>query len=105
MKNEYVKQYNTFFNELCETKKRLSNELSEVDLQQQDILHFLEFEKCDAVTMVKATKKLKLVRQKRREIKNKYQVVVIMCDRLKSTIKNEDVTNGDYKTDIIKEFV
>jgi hypothetical protein len=105
MKNEYVTQYNTFFNELCATKKRLSKELSDIDLQQQDILHFLEFEKCDAVTMVKATKKLKEVRKKRREIKNKYQVVYVMCERLKNPIKNENFADGDYKTDVIKEFM
>ena len=78
--------------------------LSVCDLQQEDILHFIELEKCDAVAMARATKKLKLVRQKRREIKQELAVVAVVCDRLNTTLKEKDFVPGVYKTDVIKDI-
>lgn len=104
MKNKYVKEYNTYFTEKCKRKQELIKMLSQCDLQQEDILHFIELEKCDAVSMAKATKQLKIVRQKRREIKNELAVVAVICDRLKTTLEDKDFVGGVYKTDIIKEI-
>ena len=103
MKNEYISQYNVFFEKLIKQREELKGKLCRCDLEQEDILHFIEFEKYDAITMVKLVKKLKNVRQRRREIKDQYQVAQMMCDRLKNQSKNED-RSYNYRTDITKEF-
>lgn len=103
MKNEYISQYNVFFADIKKKKDELLEELSKCDLEQEDILHFIEFEKYDAITMVKLVKKLKDVRQRRRVVKDKYQAVQIVHDRLKGQVKNED-RNYNYRSDIVKEF-
>lgn len=55
------------------TDKQLNNkneELKEIDMQQQDILHYIEAKKLNAGGYAKAGKLLKDVRAKRRKIKN-----------------------------------
>lgn len=55
------------------TDKQLNNkneELKEIDMQQQDILHYIEARNLNAGGYAKAGKLLKDVRAKRRKIKN-----------------------------------
>lgn len=64
--NEYVSNLRKRFKELDKFK-------SDYDLAEQDILHYIEFEKYDAATGSRLLKKLKEVRISRREIKDEYE--------------------------------
>lgn len=80
--NEYVSSLRKRYNEIIGTQ-------SKYDLAEQDILHFIEFEKCDAVTGSKLLKKLKEVRILRREIKNECEELQSILDKIdKSGLKN-----------------
>ncbi len=61
---------------------RCISALSKMDLIEQDLLHFIEFETCDAATGYCIFAKLKEVRQRRREIKDNMELLQIICDRL-----------------------
>lgn len=50
-------------------RKQLSTKVSEYDLQEQDLLHYIENEVCNAVDLVKIATKLKDIRKKRRVYK------------------------------------
>ena len=71
----YIEEYNAYLMKIKKKHSELNQKLSAVDLEEQDILHFIEFEKCDAVTMMKLMKKLKDVRTRRREIKDEVDKV------------------------------
>lgn len=45
-------------------RKQLSTKVSEYDLQEQDLLHYIENEVCNAVDLVKIATKLKDIRKK-----------------------------------------
>ncbi len=60
----------------------LSKRLSELDLMQEDLLHFIEFEKCDACTGYKVFAMLKEVRAQRREVKDELDAVNAIRQRL-----------------------
>lgn len=57
------------FDDIEAYENELSQKLSNYDLQQQDLLHYLENEICDAVDLVKIATKLKSIRQQRRVCK------------------------------------
>ena len=105
MQKEQVVKFNAYFSEIDKRRKELVKKESELDLKQQDILHFLETESYDAVIMVKATKKLKLLRQERRIVKQELSVVHTIYDRMKKPIQEQKFTGGIYKTDIIKDLL
>jgi hypothetical protein len=106
MSIDYRKEYNEYRERLWARKKELEAQLSDVDLKQQDILHFLENEKCDAVTMVRLAKRLKTLRTERRLIKNEYVELEPVCNRLTNAIKaKEKKDTYTYKTDIIVECI
>lgn len=87
--------------------KQRSNELaqlqSQYDQEEQDLLHFLEGEKCDAVQMVKVAKKLKIIRQERRDVKNEHTKILTLLN----TCPQENYVHSligkkyVYKTDIL----
>lgn len=101
----YVEHYNIYRDEIKKRKRELEEELSQVDLKQQDILHFLENEKCDAVTMSKATKKLIVVRKQRREIKEEWAYINWIWLRMKDKIQENNNHNYRYRTDIMNDIV
>ena len=105
MQKEQVVKFNTYLAEIDKRRKELANKESELDLKQQDILHFLETESYDAVIMVKATKKLKLLRQERRIVKQELSVVQTIYDRMKKPIQEQKFVGGIYKTNVIKELL
>jgi hypothetical protein len=71
----YIEDFNKYMHDIHKTGKELSDQLSKIDGEQEDILHFLELANYDAVTMVKVTKKLKEIRSQRREIKNNLAMI------------------------------
>ena len=106
MVHDRINQYNTYAQEIAKRKDELQHELSMLDRQTQDLLHFLEFEKCDAIKMMKVTKKLKLIRNKRRDVKDEFSVVYQIWDRTRKSVKfTTKAGNGNYNTDIVKEFM
>ena len=104
MQKQQVEKFNAYYAEICKSRKELATSVSKLDLQEQDILHFLETEKYDAVKMVKATKKLKLIRQERRVIKQELSIVQTIYDRMKGTMNEQKFTGGVYKTNVIKDL-
>ena len=101
-----IAQYNKYAQDIAKRKNELESELSILDKQSVDLLHFLEFEKCDAVKMMRVTKKLKLIRNERRKVKDELCVVQkIYAITQKSVDFTSKAGNGKYNTDIVKEFM
>ena len=63
------KLYTEFLTQLNAREKELRASISESDGIEQDLLHFLESESCDAVTMVMIAKQLQANRRERRQDK------------------------------------
>lgn len=71
-------------------KKILEKELSTVDMEIQDCLHYIEFMKLNAAQGYKAYKLLKERRMRRRSIKNELQVLeIILGKKLGETVTDE----------------
>lgn len=102
--SHHVEKYNSYREEVQKRKKELEVMMSSVDLEQQDILHFLENEKCDAVTMSKITKKLIVVRKRRREIKEEWEYTNWIWQRISNKMVEKEFVGYRYRTDIMKEF-
>lgn len=101
----YVGDFNKYCSSLNKRHNELVKALSEVDLEQQDILHFLEFDTYDAVTMMKVTKRLKEVRVKRREIKDELDVIQsILCRIGKAPLAHKPKTMYTYKTAVLSDI-
>ena len=56
---EWILEYNNFLDRVNKRKSELTKLQSEYDLQRQDILHYIEMKKCDAIISAKLMKKLK----------------------------------------------
>lgn len=63
------KMYTEFATKLIERKKAYDNAISKFNSIEQDLLHLLENENCDAITMVEIAKKLQENRRERRQSK------------------------------------
>lgn len=108
MDNAYIKEFNDFLEEMNKRRKEISALYSKLDLQRQDLLHFLELEKYDAVTMMRISKKIIEVSKERREAKYKLAELDSIISRMKSPLKDRQEILKDkskYKTDILKEFI
>lgn len=101
----YVNEYNEYLNRIKERQQELSALLSQVDLEEQDLLHYLEFEKCNAATLAKITKELKNVRIKRRAIKNEFEEIQKVRCRLGKELKVAYEKTYTYKTNIADRFL
>ena len=100
----HVEKYNSYRNEIIKRKKELEAMISQVDLEQQDILHFLENEKCNAAVMAKVTKRLVLLRKQRREIKEEWDYVNWIWQRIINKMVERKFTGYNYRTNIMKEI-
>lgn len=101
----YIEEFNEYLREIKELQTKLTSQLSEYDKQQEDILHFIEFGKYNAVTMMKVTKKLRNVRIKRREVKNKLELLIPICSRIgKNELKCANKKCYAFKTNILSEI-
>ena len=107
--NEYINKFNEFVKDIKEQEKLIGENVRLYDLQRADLLHLLEFERLDAVTTSKVSKRLKEVSLKRREYKEQSRELQSISDRIgKNVIKNLTPLKNDpkkYNTDIIKEFI
>lgn len=92
-----------FLKQMGLRKQELEQEQSKYDLAISDALHYLENEKCDAVSMVKTAKLIKELRHKRREVKvEREQVVCLLSSvRMKDIVKFEQRTDYTYRTNVM----
>lgn len=79
---DVVNELNSFERKIEQRYNELHKKKSKYDLEEQDILHFIEFEKYDAVVGSKLLKKLKETRKYRREIKDEYESLQSILKRL-----------------------
>lgn len=115
--NEFMfqlKQAQSLFTNIDSYKKFYVAELSKIDLEQGDILHYIELrEKMSGAELLKAACALRKIRQKRRSIKNKLAltgvfsgcvgakdktIVSLMKDPL-----NDDKKTYNVRTNVLKE--
>lgn len=75
--NEYISGLRKRYNEL---KGKTRN----YDLAEQDILHYIEFEKYDAPTGSRLLKKLKEIRIARREIKDEFEELQSILHKIRN---------------------
>lgn len=115
--NEFMfqlKQAKSLFTNIDSYKKFYAAELSKIDLEQGDILHYIELrEKMSGAELLKAACALRKIRHKRRSIKNKLEltgvfsgcvgakdktIVSLMKDPL-----NDDKKTYNVRTNVLKE--
>ena len=96
----------SFITQMKARKEELSFEISRCDLAITDIMHYLENEKCDAIALVKASKKLKEIRQKRRVVKIEREQVLCLLRSISSSniAKYEKRTSYTYRTNVMDDI-
>ena len=99
----WLSEFNDLQKRATKRKEELCKELSKKDGEQEDILHYLEFKKCDAVITSKLVKKLKKVRKERRLIKEELEAV----QRITQGINERKEKNKNYKfrTNVVMEIL
>lgn len=91
------KAYIEFMAQLEQCEKECTQEVSKMSRIEQDLLHFLENENCDAVTMVLIAKALQENRRARRQHKIRFEQ--IQSIRSNGMQKNKrDLTKFEEKT-------
>lgn len=102
---KWINEYNEFLDNTRKRQGELDKELSSLDLQEQDILHYIEMRKCDAVTSARLMKKLKEIRIKRRSVKEEHCAIA----SINSTSKKSNYCNKQkkykFKTEIIFDLL
>lgn len=105
--NEFMfqlKQAQSLFNNADSYRKFYAAEQSKIDLEQEDILHYMELrEKMSGAELLKAACALRKIRRKRRAIKNKSSLAGILAARTAPKDKTivslmKDPLNNDKKT-------
>ena len=72
---DWIDEYNSLLSKVNERKDELAKIISQYDSEQDDILHYIEMKKCDAIMSAKLMKKLKEVREQRRITKEEFSAV------------------------------
>ena len=115
--NEFMfqlKQAKSLFTNIDSYKKFYAAELSNIDLEQEDILHYIELhEKMSGAELLKAACALRKIRHKRRSIKNKLELTDIFSGCVGAKDKtivsimkdpfNSDKKTYNVRTNILKE--
>ena len=101
---EWIDKHNNLFESMTNRRNELQKQLSNYDLQEQDILHYIEMKKCDAIMSAKLMKKLKEVTCARRVVKEEYCSLNSLTMNLK---KNKYKNNQEYtfKTNVIIDLL
>ena len=87
--DEILKYMLAFFQDINKRVSELSNELSIYDTKQDEILHYIEIHNLDAIKSCKIIKKLKEVRDERRQVKNELDVIRSLKDTFVDKYKNK----------------
>lgn len=115
--NEFMfqlKQAQSLFTNIDSYKKFYASELSKIDLEQGDILHYIELrEKMSGAELLKAACALRKIRHKRRSIKNKLELTGVFSGCVGAKDKtivslmkdpfNSDKKTYNVRTNILKE--
>lgn len=96
------------YNEIDVEFNRLGTIQSNIDLKQQDVLHYIENNNFSACEGYKLSKQLKDIRNERREIKTEIEAIKSLRDRIhqyKSNIiqTNEAIMKLEEKKEHLKE--
>lgn len=107
---EYLNSITCYVND---TMKELSSEISLYDLQEQDILHFIENKGVGASNMSKLFKLIREVRGKRRKCKNEFMRLQSLSTKLRNKetclldtkFEIKDLPNYyDFKTNVLESI-
>lgn len=100
----WIDEYNSLLSKVNERKDELAKIISQYDSEQDDILHYIEMKKCDAIMSAKLMKKLKEVREQRRITKEEFSAVSsISMLAKKSKYKNNPTYV--FKTNVIIDLL
>ena len=77
-------------NKFEDRKSILISNLSDLDLEEQDLLHYIETEKFNAVEGYKLSKKIKEIRLERRKVKNELALINIFQQNSNKLINLEN---------------
>lgn len=83
----------------------LEAEQSKYDMMLSDAMHFLENEKCDAVAMVKAAKRIKEIRQKRRKVKVEMEKLQSISHSMTQGMARFDKKSYTYRTEVMDDIL
>lgn len=86
---DLLKYMHEFFTSIDKEISDIGQELSNIDLEQQDILHYIENNNLNAGGYAKAGKLLKDVRLRRRDIKNDLDKLNAVRDNLTRKYNNK----------------
>lgn len=95
---ELLKYMLNFFQDIDKQLKNKNEELKRIDMQQQDILHYIEAKKLNAGGYAKAGKLLKEVRADRRNIKDDLEKAYCIRDTLTTKYNNKLITGDIINT-------
>lgn len=79
----------TFFQDIDKRLSELSKQQSVWDIKQDELLHYIENNKLDAVRACKIVKNLKYVREQRRQVKNEMNIINSLKDTFVDKYKNK----------------
>jgi len=91
----FLKYMLNFFQNIDKKAKEISDELSQKDLERQDILHYIENTELNAAGYAKIGKLLKSVSIERREIKKELEKINCLRDTLTNKYNNKLIV-GDF---------
>jgi hypothetical protein len=86
--SEYVGQINTLYGNITSRLNVLAAKQKEIDIKEQEILHYIEFKKYDAVAGSKLIKLLRTTRQERRVIKDEMEELGSIKKRMENARLN-----------------
>ncbi len=120
--DDLLKYMLNFFQNIDKQAQKISEELSQKDLERQDILHYIENTELNAAGYARVGKLLKRVSMERREIKKELEKINCLKDKLANKYNNKliagdiikalkglqtiDNRKGNYvnRTEILKEL-
>ena len=94
-----------FLKEAKVRRIELEAEQSRYDLMLTDVVHLLENEKCDAVVMVKAAKRIKEITQKRRKVKVEMEKLQSIKDSMTKGMTRFDKKLYTYRTEVVDDIL
>lgn len=103
----YSKKFNSFLEELLRDKEKYTSQLSIVDKQLTDCLHFLENEEVNEIILEKVAKIIMELRRVRRQIKNNLTDVNNVLNKFKNIKKMNETAECEYqyRTDILLDII
>lgn len=107
IQKNYSKKFNIFVEELLTDKQSKQQELSKVDKELSDCLHFLEKEKVNATILAKINKRIRELRRKRRNIKNDLSDISNVLNKFKNTKRMNETAECEYsyRTDVLLDII